>query len=68
MTVLSLQWLSVRPRHRAARPRHRAALPRHLRVARRPARPQRPAYYDPFFADPSAVEDDGRRLRSPRPV
>ena len=64
MTVLSLHWLSVRPRHRAARPRHRAALPRHLRVAR----PQRPAYYDPFFADPSAVEDDARRLRSPRPV
>jgi len=61
MTVLSLQWLT-------ARPRRRAALRRHLRVARRPARPQRPAYYDPFFADPAAVEDDARRLRSPHPV
>jgi hypothetical protein len=58
MTVLSLQWLT-------ARPRRRTALPRHLRVARRPARPQRPAYHDPFFADPAAVEDDSRRMAPP---
>ena len=61
MTVLSFQRL-------AAWPRRRAALPRHLRAARRPARTKRPAYHDPFFADPAAVEDDARRLGSARPV
>ena len=58
MIVLSFQRL-------AARPRRRAALPRHLRAARRPSRP---AYHDPFFADPAAVEDDARRLGSARAV
>ena len=58
MTILSFQRL-------AAWPRRRAALPRHLR---RPARRPRPAYHDPFFADPAAVEDDARRLGSARPV
>jgi hypothetical protein len=57
MTVLSFRRL-------AARPRRRAALPRHLR----PARTKRPAYHDPFFADPAAVEDDARRLGSARAV
>ena len=57
MTVLSFRRL-------AARPRRRAALPRHLR----PARTKRPAYHDPFFADPAAVEDDARRMGSARPV
>jgi hypothetical protein len=58
MTVLSFQRL-------AAWPRRRAALPRHLRRAAR--RPPRPAYHDPFFADPAVVEDDARRLGSARP-
>ncbi len=55
--------MTVLPLHRlAAWPRRRAALPRHLRAARRPARP---AYPDPFFADPAVVEDDSRRLGRP---
>jgi hypothetical protein len=58
MTVLPLQRL-------AAWPRRLAALPRHLRAARRPPRTKRPAYHDPFFADPAAVEDDSRRMTRP---
>jgi hypothetical protein len=54
MTVLSWQW-------RVARPRRRTALIR----AARTARPRRPTYHDPFFADPAAVEDDSRRLGRP---
>jgi len=52
MTVLSLQWLLTRPRHRPA-PRRRTAPPR------------RRTYPDVFFADPAAVEDDSRRMRPP---
>jgi hypothetical protein len=54
MTVLSLQWL-------AARPRRWAALP----CTSRTARPVHRSYPDPFFADPSAVEDDSRRMTRP---
>jgi hypothetical protein len=52
MTVLSLSWLAVRPRRRGA-------------LIRRPgpARRERRMYRDAFFADPAAVEDDGRRMR-----
>jgi hypothetical protein len=55
MTVISL-------RRFAARPLRRAAVPRWLRIADRPPRPGRRPYYDPFFADPAAVEDDYRRM------
>ena len=54
MTVLSGPWRRPRPL--------RATLPRHLRPARRAARSRRPAYHDPFFADPAVVEDDARRF------
>jgi hypothetical protein len=52
MTVLSLQWPTVRPRRWAA-------VLRNSRTARRARRP----YRDSFFADPAAVEDDARRMR-----
>jgi hypothetical protein len=61
MTVLSRQW-------RVARPRRRTALIR----AARTVRPPRRTYPDSFFADPSLVEDDVRRMTrrgsSARPV
>jgi hypothetical protein len=56
MTVLSLQWLLARPRHAAV-----------TRWRRPPVPPERRTYPDPFFADPVAVEDDTRRMRSPSP-
>jgi hypothetical protein len=63
MTVLSLPW-------RASWLRRRTAWTRRPWATRHPARPQRPAYHDPFFANPTLVEDDARRLTSqpqPRP-
>jgi hypothetical protein len=65
MTVLSLQWLLARPRRRALviRSRWPALTTRRPDPARRPARPQRRTYPDPFFADPAAVEDDSRRMQ-----
>jgi hypothetical protein len=35
------------------------------RRPRRDVRGQGAGYWDPFFADPAAVEDDSRRLRGP---
>jgi hypothetical protein len=72
MTVLSLQWLLPRPRRRATvtRPRRRATVTRPWRratvtqgLACHPRRAERRRHQDPFFADPSAVEDDSRRMR-----
>jgi hypothetical protein len=50
MTVLPLQWVLPRPWRRGA-------------VTRPWRRAERRPYQDPFFADPSAVEDDSRRMR-----
>ena len=58
MTVLSIQWLSARPRRPAVLTRSR----RTARLERRSARPERRTYPDLFFADPVAVEDDSRRM------
>jgi hypothetical protein len=65
MSVLSLQWLWVRPRRRAvvARSRWPAIMTRHRGPARGPVPPQRRTYPDSFFADPVAVEDDSRRMQ-----
>jgi hypothetical protein len=53
MTVLSLQYLSIRGL--AARPRRRVAALREVRRERR-------TYRDSFFADPAVVEDDSLRM------
>jgi hypothetical protein len=58
MTMMTLRWI-------AARPRRRFAWTRRLGALRRPGavhRPARRAYYDSFFADPTAVEDDRYRM------
>jgi hypothetical protein len=54
MTVLSLPWPAVRPRRRAV-----------VTLRPGPARRERRAYRDSFFADPALVEDDARRMRRP---
>jgi hypothetical protein len=64
MTVLSLHWRVARLRRPIAIARRLGAA-RELGAARRPARPGRRAYPDPFFADPTLVEDDARRMTRP---
>jgi hypothetical protein len=63
MTVLSLQWLLAWPRRRAAATRPPAIMTRRLDPARFPASPGHRTYRDSFFADPTVVEDDSRRMR-----
>lgn len=69
MTVLSLQWLLGRPWRPAAviRSWRPAIVTRHAGRAERPVPSVHRTYPDLLFADPTAVEDDSRRMRHGAP-